>query len=811
MVLYTSQARTGAGGTVAIENLIDLAVAEANTVYQNSQVHLRVRLVHRSEVQYAEAPNLSTNLNRLQAPADGFLDEVPPLRNTHRADIVCLITESADPGLAGLAFTMGELSIAFQSQAYCIVKRSELVGTYIFAHELGHVMGAQHDPQNAIDEFGKVKLGAFPYSFGHRFEMGGTIYRTVMALAPGIPIPFFSNPNVSFMGLPTGMPGITNGANNALTLNNSAPVVASFYVPHVQTIPPAVSLVTPTNNLVLKASSNLAISALVSDRDSPLQHVEFYADNLLLGKSTVASASDISLLLNTSLLLTNHTYNLTWSNLPPGEFRISARAVDTPGASSLSLPITIIARPQNDSFVDRILLTDAEPAVIGSNRAATFEPGEVIHASNQGGASVWYAWKAPKTGTLHLTAAGNSIVPLPEVYKSLSSTSITTISRDYVFDNSNFVTRTAFDAVAGETYSIVVDSLNAQTGEFTVSWKYQPPPPNDEFINRQLIAGSSIVLSGDTAAASLEPAEPAHAAPNPSNKSVWFSWIAERSSTVILTARATNYFPLLDVYTGSAIADLITVPGRTMTFDQENQSVRLSFNATQGTEYAIALAGFGGGGGLFDFALTVPPPPPNDNFADRIPLETTVTGFAGSNLSSGIETGELQHAGQPASKSVWYSWTALVSGPVTILARGDRFYPLPDIYFGPSLSTLTNVTAKDYTFDNNFNSKVVFDSVAFQTYAIAIDGFNQHSGDFTLTLTPQNSPPAILSASTSLTGKFQLTFSGSTGQAFSIQASTNLIDWSEIHSAKFLDQSASFTDSQSSALKLRFYRVLPLP
>lgn len=40
LVLYTAQARDGAGGDSGMDTLIDLAVAEANTVYQNSKVKI---------------------------------------------------------------------------------------------------------------------------------------------------------------------------------------------------------------------------------------------------------------------------------------------------------------------------------------------------------------------------------------------------------------------------------------------------------------------------------------------------------------------------------------------------------------------------------------------------------------------------------------------------------------------------------------------------------------------------------------------------------------------------------------------------
>src|SRR6187402_1628307 len=76
MVLYTAAARNGAGGTAAMQSLIDLAVAEANEAYSNSDITNELNLVYRGEVVYTESGNAVTDLNRLQATADGQLDSI---------------------------------------------------------------------------------------------------------------------------------------------------------------------------------------------------------------------------------------------------------------------------------------------------------------------------------------------------------------------------------------------------------------------------------------------------------------------------------------------------------------------------------------------------------------------------------------------------------------------------------------------------------------------------------------------------------------------------------------------------------------
>jgi hypothetical protein len=55
LVVYTAAARAAAGGTGAIQALIDLAITETNTSYANSGITQRVRLVHTAEVVYTES------------------------------------------------------------------------------------------------------------------------------------------------------------------------------------------------------------------------------------------------------------------------------------------------------------------------------------------------------------------------------------------------------------------------------------------------------------------------------------------------------------------------------------------------------------------------------------------------------------------------------------------------------------------------------------------------------------------------------------------------------------------------------------
>ncbi len=227
MVVYTQQAINSAGGTVLdIENRIDLGVTETNLSYMNSNVDLRVNLVHTAFVTYTDSGSISTDRNRLRIKNDGFLDEVHDWRDEYGADIVKLI---AGTGGCGIAYIMTTVSPAFEEYAFCVTGEGCISPNYTFAHEMGHIQSARHD-YNADSTTGS------PFAFNHGYYSPSSVWRTVMSYnnCSGSPCTrslYWSNPNVLHpstsepMGIPDGQP---NAADNHLTLNTTASTVVAW-------------------------------------------------------------------------------------------------------------------------------------------------------------------------------------------------------------------------------------------------------------------------------------------------------------------------------------------------------------------------------------------------------------------------------------------------------------------------------------------------------------------------------------------------------------------------------------------------------
>jgi hypothetical protein len=232
LVAYSTSARVFEGGTAAIEALINKRVADMNTANINSGLSFNFRLVHVMETDYEDTGNILVDLQRLVATDDDYMKDIIDAREQHLADMVSLIIgQSASLDACGIAYRMTNLSTADSETAFN-VSALDYVGSptcseFTMAHEFGHNMGNHHDRANAS---GSVVL---PYAYG--FQSLNHTFRTIMAYqcsGTGCPrINYWSNPDVNFLGEPTGIdhdvdPG--NSADNARSMAQTAYYAANF-------------------------------------------------------------------------------------------------------------------------------------------------------------------------------------------------------------------------------------------------------------------------------------------------------------------------------------------------------------------------------------------------------------------------------------------------------------------------------------------------------------------------------------------------------------------------------------------------------
>jgi hypothetical protein len=113
--------------------------------------------------------------------------------------------------------------------------------------------------------------------------------------------------------------------------------------------------------------------------------------------------------------------------------------------------------------------------------------------------------------------------------------------------------------------------------------------PGDDFAQRIPISGWSVTFSGVNSNATKETREPNHAG-NAGGHSLWWTWTAPQSGDVTVSTAGSSFNTLLAVYTGAAITNLSLVASNDN--DGANITSKLTFTATAGTAYAIAVDGY---------------------------------------------------------------------------------------------------------------------------------------------------------------------------------------------------------------------------
>jgi hypothetical protein len=202
------------------------AIAETNSAFSNSgRLPQRVRLAGTIPVAYSQyLPDMNADLVRLQRTGDGFMDSLHTLRNAYYADLVVLIVPRSNAA-CGIGYLSGRNGSA--SYGFSVVAAPCLNYAYTFTHELGHNLGAHHNPEHA-----NGGCSPTPSSCGHWVN---GVARDVMtygaACSRSCPVALqFSNPSVDFLGRP-GLRSGTSSRNNATSLKTVAPYAAAYRPP----------------------------------------------------------------------------------------------------------------------------------------------------------------------------------------------------------------------------------------------------------------------------------------------------------------------------------------------------------------------------------------------------------------------------------------------------------------------------------------------------------------------------------------------------------------------------------------------------
>jgi uncharacterized delta-60 repeat protein len=308
--------------------------------------------------------------------------------------------------------------------------------------------------------------------------------------------------------------------------------------------------------------------------------------------------------------------------------------------------------------------------------------------------------------------------------------------------NANYSFSNAQTNQAGN-YSVVVTNIvgSVTSSNATLTVFAPQAPPNDTCSGAVAMTADTTYFVDTTGATSTGDPTPTCAS---LGRGVWYTFTPSINGVVTVSTCGSGFDTVVQVYTGSC-GSLTAV-----SCDDDNGpscsgiQASVSFNGTAATPYRILAGGYGGAAGILNIVARLPvPPPPNDNFANRIPLTGPTNSVTGTSLGATKEAGEPNHAGNAGGKSVWWSWTAPVSGIVSVTTFGSSFDTLLAVYTGTALPNLAVIASNDDAGGGN-QSAVVFTSVAGTTYQIAVDGYFGDAGSISLNITQPTSMPVIL-------------------------------------------------------------------
>ena len=229
LVLYTAAANNSIPN---IQNLAKSSVAITNQALRNSAISdcdLNFELVATDQIEIDE--KLKTFDKVLENVS--FSSEVHVLRDQYKADVVMLFVNG------NVMNSLGVVGIAWlgpsNNYAYGVVNSFGANNGFVFSHEIGHILGANHEPCNAQDAGSNCDDGpdfahahTWDYTSGCLFWKKTHNQKTIMYSAGGSNsdvIQNFSNPNVTVECKKT---GIENQRDNARKLGVNACTVANF-------------------------------------------------------------------------------------------------------------------------------------------------------------------------------------------------------------------------------------------------------------------------------------------------------------------------------------------------------------------------------------------------------------------------------------------------------------------------------------------------------------------------------------------------------------------------------------------------------
>jgi hypothetical protein len=460
-----------------------------------------------------------------------------------------------------------------------------------------------------------------------------------------------------------------------------------------------------------------------------------------------------------------------------------------------TLSLLVQALSFTNRFTNRVAITAASGLGQGSNGGANRETSEPLHAGVRGGSSVWITWIAPSDGIATFTTRGSSFDTLLGVYRGTNLNELVEIVSDD--DGAGFYTSfVRFNAAAGTAYQVAVDGVYGQEGEILLNWTLDTSGARLPVILAQ--PQDAIVAPGATAIFTLTATNPPPL-PNPPQYRWYFNgnFISGATNNTLAVSNVSSaslglYFAEVINATESILSAPVVIQ-----INQTEGSVDASVSARD--KFADLTRPTGG--------LALRPLSPNPKL--RKGSASVARGFTGtqvfSTVGSTVEAGEPNHCNVLGGASQWFSYQPPADGRLTINTDGSDFDTVLAVYTGPGtdFGTLVEVACDNDSGSDGRSSRLQFAAKADTLYFIVVDGVRGATGTAQLNYTL--SAPTALRAGVA-GDQLRLLISGPLGRVFTLEASTNLLQWETLLITNGAPSSIDYTDPLFRILPQRFYR-----
>ena len=315
-------------------------------------------------------------------------------------------------------------------------------------------------------------------------------------------------------------------------------------------------------DVLLDPSESFTAVGALGDDASAFGSKQYSLDNQV-GSSrsyTLTASEDWIELTNTSGTVPgNGSRNFTVSVDPTGQSVGSYQGTVTVTINSQTLNIPIFMTitspgPANNTFANALPLIGPAPDTTGSNQGADKETGEPNHG-NAGGASVWWRWTAPFSGTAVANTEGSNYDTTLAAYTGDTVDDLTQLAQN---DDINLgvilQSQITFNVTEGTTYYIAVDGFGGDTGNIALAIGPSGAPSNDSFDNAVDIATFRGSATGVLVNASRQAGEPNVALT--SSGSIWYRFTAPGDGPWRFALDGTDGPASVAAYTGSAVNGL---------------------------------------------------------------------------------------------------------------------------------------------------------------------------------------------------------------------------------------------------------------